>query len=48
MPIIAPWAFASEMDTTRTVVSNVITGAVAPCLGLAMAAMAGRSRGTRI
>ncbi|MFG2982290.1 SPW repeat protein [Streptomyces sp. NPDC048258] len=46
--IIAPWAIAGEMDTTRTVVNNVITGAVALCLGLAMAAMAGRSRETRI
>ncbi|MFG2877133.1 SPW repeat protein [Streptomyces sp. NPDC048337] len=45
--IIAPWAIAGEMDTTRTVVSNVITGAVALCLGLAMAAMAGRNRESR-
>ncbi|MEV7615896.1 SPW repeat protein [Streptomyces sp. NPDC089799] len=42
--IIAPWAIAGEMDTTRTVISNVITGAVALCLGLAMVAMAGRER----
>ncbi|MFB7467013.1 SPW repeat protein [Streptomyces sp. NPDC056224] len=46
--IIAPWAIAGEMDTTRTVVNNVITGAVALCLGLAMAAMAGRNRETRV
>lgn len=49
--IIAPWVIAGEMDTTRTVVSNVITGAVALCLGLAMAAMAGRRdnrRGNRM
>lgn len=45
--IIAPWAIAGEMDTTRTVVSNVIAGAVALCLGLAMAAMAGRNREAR-
>ncbi|MEV7593337.1 SPW repeat protein [Streptomyces sp. NPDC089922] len=44
--IIAPWAIAGEMDTTRTVVNNVITGAVALCLGLAMAGMANR-RDTR-
>lgn len=46
--IIAPWAIAGEMDVTRSVVSNVITGCVALCLGLAMAAMAGRDRGTRV
>ncbi|WP_328924620.1 SPW repeat protein [Streptomyces sp. NBC_00190] len=40
--IVAPWAIAGEMDTTRTVVNNVITGAVALCLGLAMAGMASR------
>ncbi|MFD3698617.1 SPW repeat protein [Streptomyces sp. NPDC058646] len=46
--IIAPWAIAGEMDTTRTVVNNVITGLVALCLGLAMAAMARRNRETRV
>ncbi|MFI7358177.1 SPW repeat protein [Streptomyces avidinii] len=46
--IIAPWAIAGEMDTTRTVVSNVIAGGVALCLGLAMAAMAGRNRESRV
>ncbi|WP_030775442.1 SPW repeat protein [Streptomyces sp. NRRL F-2664] len=46
--IIAPWAIAGEMDVTRSVVSNVITGCIALCLGLAMAAMAGgRKRDTR-
>ncbi|MFF8270307.1 SPW repeat protein [Streptomyces sp. NPDC016562] len=44
--IVAPWVIAGEMDTTRTVVSNVIAGGVALCLGLAMAAMAGRTRDT--
>ncbi|MER5935597.1 SPW repeat protein [Streptomyces sp. NPDC002054] len=44
--IIAPWVIAGEMDTTRSVVSNVITGGVALCLGLAMVAMAGRDRDT--
>ncbi|UQX00194.1 SPW repeat protein [Streptomyces sp. RerS4] len=42
--IVAPWVIAGEMDTTRSVVSNIITGAIALCLGLAMAAMAGRER----
>lgn len=42
--IVAPWVIAGEMDTTRTVVNNVITGVVALCLGLAMAGMAGRDR----
>ncbi|MFF5706432.1 SPW repeat protein [Streptomyces sp. NPDC012794] len=42
--IVAPWVMAGEMDTTRSVVSNVITGAVALCLGLAMVAMGGRQR----
>ncbi|MFJ3726361.1 SPW repeat protein [Streptomyces sp. NPDC090045] len=46
--IIAPWAIAGEMDTTRSVVSNVITGAVALCLGLAMAGLASRDRDSRI
>ncbi|CAM5364622.1 hypothetical protein SAVIM338S_01427 [Streptomyces avidinii] len=41
--IVAPWIIAGNVDTTRTVVSNVIAGAVALCLALAMAAMAGRS-----
>lgn len=45
--IIAPWAIAGEMDTTRTVVSNVIAGGVALCLGLAMAGLASRDRGSR-
>lgn len=46
--IVAPWVIAGEMDTTRTVVSNVITGIVALCLGLAMAALARRNRETRV
>ncbi|MGW6571565.1 MULTISPECIES: SPW repeat protein [unclassified Streptomyces] len=46
--IVAPWAIAGEMDTTRTVVSNVIAGGVALCLGLAMAAMASRDRESRV
>lgn len=46
--VVAPWVIAGEMDTTRTVVNNVIAGAVALCLGLAMAAMAGRNREARV
>ncbi|MFD5415029.1 SPW repeat protein [Streptomyces nojiriensis] len=45
--IIAPWAIAGEMDTTRTVVSNVIAGGIALCLGLAMAGLASRDRESR-
>ncbi|MEU9005614.1 SPW repeat protein [Streptomyces sp. NPDC048551] len=44
--IVAPWVTAGEMDTTRSVVSNVITGVVALCLGLAMVAMGGDRRTT--
>ncbi|WP_030298886.1 SPW repeat protein [Streptomyces katrae] len=42
--IVAPWVIAGDVSTTRTVVSNVITGGVALCLALAMAGMAGRNR----
>lgn len=45
--IIAPWAVAGNVDTTRSVVSNVIVGAVALLCGVAMAAMAGRGIGGR-
>ncbi|AWZ05704.1 MULTISPECIES: SPW repeat protein [unclassified Streptomyces] len=44
--IVAPWVIAGSVDTTRTVMSNVIAGAVALCLALAMSAMAGRERAT--
>lgn len=42
--IVAPWVIAGPMDVTRSIVSNVITGAVALCLGLAMMAMGGDRR----
>ncbi len=42
--IVAPWIIAGNVDTTRTVLSNVITGGVALLLALAMAGMAGRNR----
>jgi hypothetical protein len=45
--IISPWVVAGNVDTTRSVVNNVIVGAVALLCGLAMAAMAGRRTGTR-
>ncbi|MFJ7264660.1 SPW repeat protein [Streptomyces globosus] len=45
--IVAPWVIAGENDTTRSVVSNVITGCVALLLALAMSAMAGRERAPR-
>ncbi|MGI5400754.1 SPW repeat protein [Streptomyces sp. CA-135486] len=37
--IVSPWVVAGNVDITRTIVSNVIVGAVALLLGLAMAAM---------
>ncbi|MGA4798489.1 SPW repeat protein [Streptomyces lavendulocolor] len=49
--IVAPWVVAGDVDTTRSVVSNIIVGAVALLLGLAMAgsAMADRRAGrTRV
>ncbi|MFI6149560.1 SPW repeat protein [Streptomyces sp. NPDC051109] len=44
--IVAPWVIAGDVSTTRTVLSNVITGGVALLLALAMAGMAGRNRAT--
>ncbi|CAM5316436.1 SPW repeat protein [Streptomyces canus] len=41
--IIAPWAVAGDVSTTRSVVNNIIVGAVALLLGLAASALAGRS-----
>ncbi|MEV7194504.1 SPW repeat protein [Streptomyces sp. NPDC093510] len=38
--IVAPWVIAGDATTTRTVVSNVITGAVAALLALAASAAA--------
>ncbi|MFD0270250.1 SPW repeat protein [Streptomyces sp. NPDC127106] len=42
--ILAPWCISGNVDTTRTVVSNVIAGGVALLLALAMAGLAGRNR----
>ncbi len=38
--IISPWVVAGGVATTRTIISNVITGALALCLGLAMCSLA--------
>ncbi|QGV76954.1 SPW repeat protein [Streptomyces ficellus] len=45
--IVSPWVVAGNVDTTRSVVCNVIVGAVALLLGLAMtgSAMSGRRSG---
>lgn len=45
--IVAPWVVAGDVSTTRTVVNNIIVGAVALLLGLAASAMSGErsSRG---
>ncbi|MFG3498821.1 SPW repeat protein [Streptomyces sp. NPDC047928] len=49
--IISPWVVAGNVDTTRSVVNNIIVGAVALLLGAAMAATrerrAGAVRGRR-
>ena len=42
--IIAPWVVSGNVDTTRAVVSNVITGVLALLLALAMAGMGAGSR----
>lgn len=42
--IISPWALAGDVATTRTIVNNVITGAVALLLALAISAMAAVAR----
>lgn len=42
--IIAPWVVAGNVATTRTIVSNVVAGAVACLLALAMAGMGAARR----
>lgn len=44
--IVAPFVISGDVSTTRTVWSNVLAGAIALCLALAMAGMAGRDRTT--
>ncbi|MFD3839551.1 SPW repeat protein [Streptomyces sp. NPDC058642] len=43
--MVAPWAVAGDVSTTRSGVNNIIVGAIALLLGLAASALAGR--GTR-
>ncbi|MPY61307.1 hypothetical protein FNH08_30455 [Streptomyces spongiae] len=38
--IIAPWAISADVDTTKTVVNNVIVGAIAVVLAIAASAIA--------
>ncbi|MBD9724169.1 SPW repeat protein [Streptomyces caniscabiei] len=46
--VIAPWMVAGDVDTTRTVINNVIVGIVALLLALAASAAAGETdRGGR-
>ncbi|WP_060888123.1 SPW repeat protein [Streptomyces caniscabiei] len=46
--VIAPWMVAGDVDTTRTVVNNVVVGVVALLLALAASAAAGETdRGSR-
>ncbi|MEU1277180.1 SPW repeat protein [Streptomyces sp. NPDC005805] len=42
--ILSPWIVSGAVDTTRTIVNNVIVGAVALLCGLAMMAAGGRDR----
>ncbi|MFE0347376.1 SPW repeat protein [Streptomyces griseoluteus] len=44
--IIAPWVVAGNVSTTRTIISNVVAGAVGLCLAL-MATAADRAGGRR-
>ncbi|MER5716234.1 SPW repeat protein [Streptomyces sp. NPDC002132] len=52
--VIAPWAVAGEVDTTRTIVNNIIVGVIALLLALTAAMAAGdtdrggRGRSTRM
>ncbi|WP_225830721.1 SPW repeat protein [Streptomyces sp. NK08204] len=45
--IIAPWVVAGNVSTTRTVVNNVIVGAIALLLGVAASSVAGERRPPR-
>lgn len=46
--IVAPWVVAGNVDTTRTVVNNIIVGVIALLLALAASAAAGDTdRGDR-
>lgn len=41
--IISPWVVAGDVSTTKTIVNNVITGAIAALLALAATAAAGKA-----
>ncbi|HLL37398.1 MAG TPA: SPW repeat protein [Streptomyces sp.] len=45
--IVAPWVVSGDVSTTRTVVNNIIVGAIALLLGLAASAMSGERRSSR-
>lgn len=45
--IVAPWVIAGDVSTTRTVVNNVIVGAVCLLLGMAASAAASEPRRNR-
>ncbi|MCD0481139.1 SPW repeat protein [Streptacidiphilus sp. ASG 303] len=44
--IISPWVVSGNVDTTKTIVNNVVTGAVALLLALASGVLAGGRRGS--
>ncbi|MFD8805145.1 SPW repeat protein [Streptomyces sp. NPDC059597] len=46
--IISPWVVAGNVATTRTIVSNVVVGAVGLLLALAAGAAAGKTGGRRV
>ncbi|MGW1675415.1 SPW repeat protein [Streptomyces sp. NPDC002324] len=41
--VFAPWVVAGEVDTTRTIVNNIIVGVIALLLALAASAAAGKT-----
>ncbi|HZP51331.1 SPW repeat protein [Actinocrinis sp.] len=43
--VVAPWAVAGSVHTTRTITSNCIAGGVAVLLGLVIVGLAGFGRG---
>ncbi|WP_307624013.1 SPW repeat protein [Streptomyces sp. V3I7] len=45
--IIAPWVVAGDVSTTRTIVNNVVVGAIGLLLGVAASAAAGRPQTPR-
>ncbi|MDQ1045674.1 SPW repeat protein [Streptomyces sp. V4I2] len=45
--VVAPWVVSGDVSTTRTVVNNVIIGAIGFLLGLAASAMANERRSSR-